>query len=222
MTTTIDEGNPSVRVGVATVLDVVASREHEDQAALLRGLADRARHVLVHQGAARSVGPSVGDELQAVHEQLGPAVHDVGRLRLSLLVDPPSDRPVEIRAGLGVGQLIGDDDAAAPGQSGSAWWRAREAIDRAARQRNGWPPIRWWAVGGDAAMPATLTALDTLLARLDGDDRRAALGLLEGRPATAIAADLGVVPSTLSARLHGHGVYGLVRTLELLRDEDRP
>ena len=214
----MDEGEG--RTAVATVLDVVGSREHPDQAALLRGVADRVRGLLVEQGAARSAGASVGDELQALHDRPGDAVWDLARLRLSLLVDPPSDRPVELRAGLGIGEVIGgtQDGATAPGQSGTAWWRAREALDRASRQRNGWPPTRWWAVGGEVALTATLVALDTMLARLDGDDRRAALALLDGRTAADVADELGVVPSTLSSRLHGHGVYGLVRTLQLLVD----
>lgn len=203
---------------VASVIDVVDSRGHRDQAALLRGVADRAQQVLVDEGAAVSAGASVGDEFQALHSHVGDAVLDLARLRLSLLVAPPVARPVEVRVGIGVGEVIGDGHAAAPSQSGTAWWRAREALDRAATQRNGWPPTRWSAVGGDEALPACLVALDTLLARLDDDDRRAALALLDGTTARAVADDLGVAPSTLSARLHGHGVYGVVRTLELLAE----
>lgn len=123
-----------------------------------------------------------------------------------------------------MGEVITVDgsEATAPGQSGTAWWRAREALERAATQRNGWPLTRWWVVGGELALASTLVALDTLLARLDDDDRRAALALLDGATATTIAGDLGVVPSTLSSRLHGHGVYGLVRTLQLLAAPEEP
>lgn len=205
---------------VATIVDVVDSRTYDDQVGLLRGVADRVEQVLVRRGRARSAGPSMGDELQALHDDVGATVLDLARLRLSLLVDPPVHRPVEIRAGIGVGDVTGDGHAAAPAQSGTAWWAAREALARAARRRNGWPPTRWWAVGVGPGVVAALVAMDTLFARFDDDDRHAALGLLDGASASAIAADLGVVPSTLSSRLHGHGVYGLVRTLQVLAGEE--
>ena len=209
---------PGGRHVAATILDVVGSRTHEDQSGLLRGVAGRVDEVLVREGTAGSAGPSVGDELQALHEDVGAAVLDLARLRLSLQVDPPGGRPVEVRAGIGVGEVVGDGDATAPAQSGTAWWAARDALRRAAERRNGWPPTRWWVVGAGPGVCAALVALDTLFARFDDDDRRAALGLLRGATASAIAAELGVTPSTLSSRLHGHGVYGLVRTLEVLVD----
>lgn len=212
----MDTGDGSV----ATILDVVASRSHEDQPALLRSVADRVSVVLVEEGAARSAGPSVGDELQALHDDVGAAVRDVARLRLSLLVDPPVSRPVEVRAGFGVGEVTGALDATAPAQSGTAWWGARAALDRATERRNAWPPTRWWAVGAGPGVTAVLVALDTLLARFDDDDRRAALALLGGATASAIASELGVTPSTLSSRLHTHGVYGVVRTLGVLTGVD--
>lgn len=207
---------------VAVVLDVVDSRRHPDQSALLRGVAEHADRWLVGEGHARSSAPSVGDELQALYAApslLGEAVRDLARLRLSLLVEPPSDRPVELRAGIGVGEVIGEGDAAAPAQSGSAWWAAREALEEAARRRNGWPPTRWWVRGAGPATNATLLALDTIAAGFDRDDERAAFALLCGSSAAAIATSLGVVPSTVSSRLHGHGIYGFVRTLEVLVDE---
>lgn len=214
-----DVGDETTTPAVAVVLDVVESRAHEDQSMLLAGVAARVERVMLREGTAGSAGPSVGDEVQALYrgaDGVGRAVHDVARLRLSLLVDPPVARPVDVRAGIGVGEVTGPGEAAAPGQSGSAWWRARAALDRASTQRNGWPTTRWWAEGAGAPLTAMLVALDTLLGGFDDDDRRAALGLLAGRTAASIADELGVVPSTLSARLHRHGVYGLVRAIETL------
>lgn len=205
-------------MATAVVLDIVESRTHPDQTRLLAGVADRVQQVLVDAGRAASAGSTAGDELQARYDQPGDAVVDLARLRLSLLVEPPAGRPVEVRAGIGVGEVdTAAVDATAPGQSGTAWWHAREAVEHAARQRNGWPPLRWWVVGDDVrVLRATLVALDTIAARFDDTDRVAALGLLDGEVAAQLAERIGVTGSTLSSRLHRHGVYGWVRTLQVL------
>lgn len=206
-------------------MDVVDSRAVPDQEALLREVAARVERVLVAGGAADSAGATVGDELQALYVEtphVGRVGQDLARLRLSLLVEPPSTGPVELRAGIGLGHTTGGGGATAPAQSGTAWWRAREALDQAARRRNGWPRLRWWAEGGDASLAAALIALDTLMENFDEVDRRAALGLLDGRTAAALADELGVVPSTLSARLHTHGVYGFVRAVESFATGEEP
>ena len=67
---------------------------------------------------------TVGDEVQGVYATLGQAVAVMLRLRDELL------GIAEVRCGLGGGevQII---DAKRGIQDGSAWWRAREAIERA-------------------------------------------------------------------------------------------
>lgn len=210
---------------VAVVLDVVGSRARPDPTVLLAGVARRSEQVLVAEGSAVSAGATVGDEVQALYRDVGAAVLDVARLRLSLLLEPPAGSgpagPVELRAGFGVGQLdtaSSEPDATAPGQSGTAWWHARSAIEVVDRPRNAWPLRRWWVEGDDdvRALQATLLALDTLLAGFDDADRTAAVALLDGAAAGDVATRLGVTASTVSARLHGHGVYGVVRTLQTL------
>lgn len=215
------EGVPAV----AVIMDVVGSRSVADQGSLLGAVAQRVERVLVLGGSADSAGATVGDELQALYvgePHPGRVGEDLARLRLSLLAEPPSTGPVELRAGIGVGRATGGGGATAPAQSGTAWWRAREALEQAGRRRNGWPRLRWWAVGGGVALQAALIALDTLLENFDEVDRRVALGLLDGRTAAALADELGVVPSTLSARLHTHGVYGFVRAVESLTAGGEP
>ena len=207
----------------AVVLDVVASRTHADQRRLLAGVEARVRQVLVEQGAATSAAATTGDELQALYaaDATGAAVRDLVRLRLLLRVAPPGDRAVDVRAGIGVGEVVADapDDAGAPGQSGSAWWHARDALQEAGRRRNGWPDRRMWLATDrpDAHVWNTaLLGLDVLLAGLDETDAVAALGLLDGSTAAQVAADLRLAPSSLSERLHRHGVYGVVRAVDVL------
>lgn len=214
-------------------MDVVDSRGHSDQQRLLTGVAAMARQYLEDSGAARSTGPTVGDELQALYVDAdrGRAVRDVARLRIALRLAPPSAEPVDLRVGFGRGEVTATAPAdsadtahaAAPGQSGPAWWAARTALEHVARPRNAWPALAWWYDGVDApAMQAALVGLETLWNRLDRVDLRAAAGLLDGCTAAALAEDLGLSRSTLSERLHGHGVYGWVRALEMLAAADRP
>lgn len=210
---------------LAAILDVVGSRDHPDQQRLLRGVATAAEHWLVEVGAARSSGPTVGDEVQALYEDAdtGRCVRDVARLRLALRLDPPAPRPVDLRAGFGVGAVAGDGvEADAPGQSGPAWWAARAALEHVTRRRNGWPVLGWWYDGpGAPAIQAALVGLETLWTVFDQVDLRAAAGLLDGRTAATLADELGLSRSTLSERLHRHGVYGWVRTIETLEAVDR-
>lgn len=205
---------------VCVIGDVVASRDVPDQRRLLDGVA----RVVEGMGDATSAAPTTGDEFQAVFPAVPAAIGTLARLRLALLDDPPADRPVELRVGVGVGEITGDPaHAGAPGQSGPGWWRAREALDHLAVPRRAWPPLRWWVVGGGehelAATRATLVALDALAARFDATDVSLARGLLDGETAAALAQRLGITKQSVGERLHAHGVYGWLRTLQTLTGE---
>lgn len=202
---------------VCVVGDVVASREVSDQPRLLAGL----RAAVTAMDGTRSAAPTAGDEFQAVYDDLPSAVVSLASLRLRLLDEPPAAQPVELRLGLGIGDITGDpDDAGAPGQSGPGWWHAREALDHLAAPRRAWPTVRWWVAGdGDlAAVRATLVALDTISSRFDPTDVSLARGLLSGATARTLARGQGITPQSVGERLHAHGVYGWVRTLQTLTD----
>lgn len=205
---------------VLVIGDVVASRQVPDQRRLLDGLA---RAVAALPGA-RSAAATTGDEFQAVYDDLPTAVVSIARLRLDLWGDPPADAPVEVRVGFGMGEVVGPDpvDAGAPGQSGPGWWHARAALDHVAAPRRAWPTIRWWVMadGDVAAVRAVLVALDTIAARFDDLDVSLARGLLDGGSASALARQHGITPQSVAERLHDHGVYGWVRTLQTLADEE--
>ena len=204
---------------VLVIGDVVASRQVPDQRRLLDGLA---RAVAALPGA-RSAAATTGDEFQAVYDDLPTAVSSIARLRLDLWADPPADAPVEVRVGFGTGDVVGPEpvDAGAPGQSGQGWWHARAALDHVAAPRRAWPTIRWWVMADEdvAAVRAVLVALDTLADRFDDLDVSLARGLLDGASASALARRHGITPQSVAERLHDHGVYGWVRTLQTLGEE---
>lgn len=205
-------------MAVFVIGDVVASREVPDQRRLLDGLAAAVGDLT----RARSAAATTGDEFQAVFDDLPTAVRSTAALRLRLLDEPPADRPVEVRIGFGTSPTAADlPDAGAPGQSDLGWWRAREALDHLETRRRGWPPVRWWVAGDEdvAASRATLVALDTIAQRFDAVDVSLARGLLRGETARHLATQHGITPQSVAARLHDHGVYGWVRTLETLTAE---
>lgn len=198
--------------------DVVDSRGHDDPAAVLAGVGAAVRDL----GRARSAAATVGDEFQAVYDDFAGAVHDLADLRLRLAVDPPSNRPVRLRLGLGlVHGGPSAHDAGAPGQSDPGWWHARSALEVAATPRRAWPPLAWWLDGeGDLATGrAVLVALDSLAQRFDVVDMSLARGLLGGATARRLASDHGITPQSVGQRLHEHGIYGWVRTVETLGQE---
>lgn len=207
---------------ILVVGDVVDSRKAPDQRRLLAGLADAVEDL----DGVRSASATTGDEFQAMYADLPTAIRSVADLRLRLLDEPPADHPIELRVGFGVGEVIGPEphDAGAPGQSGPGWWHARAALDHVRESRRAWPQLRWWITGGAdqiaelAAYRATLVALDALASRFDANDVSLARGLLAGRSASDLARERELTRQSVAERLHDHGVYGWIRTLETLTE----
>ncbi len=208
---------------VLVIGDIVDSRRVGDQRGLLAGLASAVAG-LPH---ANSAAATTGDEFQAVYDDPAVAIREIASLRLHLLDESPVDTPVHLRVGFGVGEVIGPEpvDAGAPGQSGPGWWHARAALDHVRETRRAWPQLRWWIVGDPEAAPglaplrATLIALDALAARFDATDVSLARGLLAGRTASDLARERELTRQSVAERLHDHGVYGWVRTLETLSED---
>lgn len=69
------------------------------------------------------------------------------------------------------------------------------------------------------AYRGVLVALDALSSRFDAVDVSLARGLLDGRTASDLARDRGLTRQSVAERLHDHGVYGWVRTLETLTED---
>lgn len=207
---------------VVAIGDVVDSRQVPDQRRLLAGLAEAVNDL----DGVRSASATTGDEFQAMYTDLPTAIRSVADLRLRLLDEPPAEQPVELRVGFGVGEVIGPEphDAGAPGQSGPGWWHARAALDHVREPRRAWPQLRWWISAGDeqvgelAPFRATLVALDALASRFDAHDVSLARGLLAGRRASDLARERDLTRQSVAERLHDHGVYGWIRTLETLTE----
>ncbi|MDF1487778.1 SatD family protein [Tessaracoccus caeni] len=184
---------------VAVLLDVVSSRQG-DRA---RQHADLLRAVDVVNAAVPALDPlhpTVGDELQGVYSSLGDALNAVFRLRL--LVSPG----VDLRAGIGGGE-VRVIDAEHRIQDGSAWWRAREAIDavKALATATGYRSAR---VGIQDARPAASPSagplsrlVDSSLHRLRPGVAATLLGVLDEEDNATIAERQGISPSANSQRV---------------------
>lgn len=210
---------------VALIADVVASREHPDQPALLGALADVAEDVGGAVDAVQAPALTVGDELQAVYQGLAPALRAWLRLRVGAGTHP--EVAFDLRVGLGVGEVEVTEVAPAPaGQSGSAWWHAREALDqvRDLGARSQWPrSLRTRLVSGhgrdDAGVNAVLLLADELLSGMDTTDLTILGGVLDGRTQTDTAGVLGISQPAVARRQRDKGINALHRALQELTGE---
>ena len=207
---------------VAVLGDVVASRRHLDQGRRRHRVARALTLANERFEPLQAFTPTIGDEFQGLFSDLVSALEATLVVRLSLLGE------VDVRFGIGSGELFAYDPSRAPfEQDGPAWWSAREAVDlvRATsqgRERSRGLRTRWVDADGDrpfevAAINAFLQCRDELVAGMDPRDAAAMLGLLAGEPLTRIAEDEGVSASALSQRAIRGGLYAIRRAhLELM------
>lgn len=215
---------------VVTVLgDVVGSRHFDDQAALIAAVRAVLHGVADRPPALQPLAVTVGDEFQGVYERIGEAVEAALRVRLGLLettlaVDG-APRPVDTRVGIGLGTIeVSDPETLPLGQSGSAWWAAREALDAATdlAGKSQWPRslrtvFRSEGAVVDGPVNAFLWCQDDLIGRMDHRDRRVLRGLLDGERQVDLARDLGVSQPAVARRQHDSGAVAIHRALEALR-----
>lgn len=210
----------------AVIGDVVSSRQHPDQAAMLRNVRDATAAVNDQVDAVHHLRATIGDEFQGVYRTVADAVRAVWRLRL-VLIGGPGD-PIDVRSAIGWGEVTGPTGGTEfVQQSGTAWWRARDRLESvAASAKAGRPPSLRTAVGGladegrpdaEAAFNVALACVDELLARLDHRSATTLLMTLDGTRQAEIADRLGVSQPAVSSRLRADGLWTLVhayRTLE--------
>ena len=197
---------------VALLVDIVDSRALADranaQSAILDAFQVAARDIPV----AVPLWATVGDEFQAVFAAAADAARATALVRLSL---PPE---VDCRFGLGEGDMreVGDGDRG-PIYDGSAWWRAREALEKVERdQERATPYARSWLVG-DAADAARVGALnahlllrDHIIDTMSPRARRLAAGTLSGATQSELAAAERISQSAVSQNLRRSGGAALV------------
>jgi hypothetical protein len=207
---------------VAVLGDVVASRRHPDRERRLTaigGALDLANRRVV---PTQPLTPTIGDEFQGLYGDLVSALDATLVVRLALLGE------VDVRFGIGSGELLGYEASRAPfEQDGPAWWAAREAVDmvRDLEQRRERPRglrTRWIDEDADGstsvgAVNAFLHCRDELVAAMDPRDAETLLGLLIDEPLTSIAERVGVSVSAVSQRAIRGGLYAIRRAHEELR-----
>lgn len=211
----------TVGAAAAVIADIVGSRRLPDRAGAQTAIID----TLVRAGdgldVRRAPWATVGDEFQVVLGTCEDAVVYTARVHVLL---PPG---LGLRFGIGWGDARALPATAHDGaalEDGSAWWSAREAIERAHElQDAGDPSARTWlAASADdpstAATNALLLVRDHVIARMKARERRIAAGLLMGRTQLDLAAEEGVGQSAVSQSAHRSGAAELLQVQRLLLD----
>ncbi|OLO47000.1 hypothetical protein BKH30_09310 [Actinomyces oris] len=212
-----------MNVSYALIADIIRSRELPD-----RRRAQRVIHETLDRAAegltlTQHPYATVGDELQAVSATLADALALTLRTHL-LLPDG-----LGLRFGIGAGAIsevegaTGGDADGAPGrliQDGSAWWAAREAIEKAHHLQNeGRSFIRTWlrihpdAVAGpgeggserEGVVNSVLILRDQTIFRFQPRQRRIMAGLLMGMTQVEIARQEKVSQQAVSEFARGAG-----------------
>lgn len=212
---------------VAIIADIVGSRELGDRDAaqleLERAFARQHEVAPLHE----AFHPTVGDEFQAV------ALDIAGALRATLAARLAFPDGIDCRFGLGLGdsrevRSSRPDDI----RDGSAWWRAREAIETAHRRMDaGRTTVRtWYVTDGDAAsasadpvdtVNAYLVMRDHVVSRMKRLDRELTFGQLAGETQAQLARRHGITQSAVSQRLERSGGSALLATVELMGGNSR-
>jgi len=208
--------------------DIAHSRSYKDQRELFSRLNAHFQWVNDHIRAeqALELGFEQGDEFQAAYRSIASAVKASLLLRMRFKLDAvkPEARDMDVRVGLGYGQITVFDAAIAPrGQSGDAWWNAREAIEEAEsrRGRHGMPKSTNTRFKGsdpesEGIINAMLLAVDQVLYRMDRRGIHIALELLEGTQQKEIARQLSTSQPTISRSAREQGANTIRAILEEL------
>lgn len=203
-------------MNVAVIADIVGSRLLGDRSAA-QGEIERAISGTHQVGpkAVASMSATFADEFQAVFDGLDSAVAWLLLLQLGL------PEGIELRFGLGIGDVGPVESSAAAIFDGPGWWRARDAIDHVHRLSDrAVPSARTWIVGGqeeDAAMAsrirstnAYLLARDQLVGAMSDRARRLTLGRCLGQTQRELAQAEGITQSAVSQALVSAGAAAVV------------
>lgn len=192
---------------VALLVDLVESRSDE-RALLHEAVLAATETVNATVEALEPLHPTVGDELQGIYPTVGAALAASYTFRLALAPDH------EARFGIGGGDVRIIDPARGI-QDGSAWWRAREAIDWVAAQadRKGHGSARTCIRDGRAgaweAADPLARLIDANLVRLRDGATGSLRGMWEGLDNDAIAQREGISSSANSQRVIGNALRPL-------------
>lgn len=206
---------------VAVVVDLVRSRDLQDRVGAQSAVRDVFDCALSGAEVVQPLVATVGDEFQIVFADLPSALRTTALVRLHL------PHPVDCRFGFGRGEITNvESRSGVEIQDGSAWWRAREAIDEARRREgSGDPYLRGWFVGDPSASEFVLVVNSLLLLRdriitaMRPRDRRITAGLLRGRSQAEIARTEEISQSAVSQSLQRSGAAVMVAANQLFAAE---
>lgn len=208
-------------MSVVITADIIGSRDLRDRAAAQRVIDDAVARVDADLPVAeRVLTPTVGDELQGVYPDLASALVAVLLLRLAL----PDG--VDLRFGIGVGEIGSVPSRTGDIAEGPGWWAARQAIDALhAKQVRAMPRARTWIAAAEgAADPASIAlanayawARDELVSSMSERTRRLAYGRCLGQTQADLARAEGITQSAVSQALNAAGAAAVVEGFRALR-----
>lgn len=175
---------------------------------------------LVSQNAVEAVHPSVGDEIQGIFQSFGAAVRASHLIRLKLLA-----AGFDIRFGIGAGE-ISIIDAKNNIQDGSAWWRARKALEasESTAQMPGFGSIRtsYEAADEQELINAQLQLIDSAISSLKPSAVKTLLGLVLEEANQVTAEKIGISASANSHRIKRENLRPLNKAIKALWQLEHP
>lgn len=195
----------------AMVGDVIASRHAGDREQLQLALETSLASVNAAHSPVQPLTMTIGDEFQGLFAHLGDAVDASLMIRLALA------KSIEIRIGIGWGELDLVSETPPFGQDGPCWWRAREAIGSVERAEssNAVPrTTRTLARTGDdteTLVNAYLAGRDHIVSGWDETDVSVARLFSDGWSQARIAETVGLSQSSVSRRLQNHGILAILK-----------
>jgi SatD family (SatD) len=197
--------------------DIVSSRLTSDIGAQLARL-DESLALANERAGAVVLQPltiTIGDEFQGAFASLTRTLDAALFVRLQFM---PAG---ELRFGLSRGDIQFDPEIQPLGQTGSAWYRAREAIDSIKETADRRNAFRRSAFHSDdeqlnALVNAYLILQDRILNDMDERDVQIALGMLRNEAQASIAATIGIDPAAVTRRKYSNRIDALVEAAACL------
>jgi hypothetical protein len=210
----------------AVIADIVGSRRLPDRAAGQRALdATIARVEEEFPLAAHPLRPVVGDEQQGLYPSLENALASTLLIRLAL------PEGIDLRFGIGLGEVGTVPGPAGEIPEGPGWWAAREAIESVhALQKRNAPSARTRVAHADGEAEhmgavvrlanAYLLSRDQVVGAMSDRARRLTYGRLAGRTQQQLAAAEGITQSAVSQALTAAGAGSLIEGYAALTGEN--
>lgn len=204
--------------------DVVDSRSYANQERLFDDITEGLLWLNDQIAGSSPAQLMTGDEFQLTFSEPKEAL-----LATTLLALRMADT-CRFRFGIGAGSIISDQRRHPAAQSGTAWWRAREAINKVGEiQKSGrkWPStMSSYYIGDGSALDQYINGFllcrDQIVDRLDSKDARITLALFMGEKQNDTARVLGISQSRISSRQRANGpsaIFRAHRALEHLPEQ---